>query len=501
MKSGRNDTCPCGSGKKYKKCCLSKNTAASVARPGGISVPAQAGTSTEVNSSTTRLSPAGASSAFAPAVKTPKAPPPPPPPPDPIAERADQIWEQFQSESEDGRIAIFLETLNDAELMSDDLAFEMLSCVHADGVARDDRSRLAECVSALRERLPAVYNSSGHYYLSWRVQDALAENRLNDVAALTNELAARAENQIEIFSRTVEALAYHGQLPVLLSAFRIAGQDVKTSDNILGWAVGEFMNRAVDYEIFDYLEKIGTPDPTDPVLLERIKPYVKQPREEYLPEMINALSGASAKEWRAVDFKLRPPRKRARDEWDEGEEKAPDPAARNLSRLVNEFVGYMRREEGVSFARGRLVAPELYSYFIDRHHGRLDPRPSMLDQMTHPNRQLPKPPPPAHPLCPERVTFDAFLAKMLGPFTMQVHVIAAVFQAMPAWLRFLESRRMIDADLRRKVVNELSPLHVTLAPIFQDYRDDPALARQHELWPADAAKGPAELGDNPIWKK
>ena len=28
MKIGRNDPCPCGSGKKYKKCCLSKDEAA-----------------------------------------------------------------------------------------------------------------------------------------------------------------------------------------------------------------------------------------------------------------------------------------------------------------------------------------------------------------------------------------------------------------------------------------------------------------------------------------
>ena len=117
----------------------------------------------------------------------------------------------------------------------------------------------------------------------------------------------------------------------------------------------------------------------------------------------------------------------------------------------------------------------------------------MLEQMTQPNKQLPKPPPPAHPLCPERVTLEVFLAQMLGPFSMRVNVIAAVFQAMPAWLRFLESRRMIDADLRRKVASELSPLHTTLAPVLQKYRDDPNLARQQELWPADAAKEPAEL--------
>ena len=30
---GRNDPCPCGSGKKYKKCCLSKNTGRPVLAP------------------------------------------------------------------------------------------------------------------------------------------------------------------------------------------------------------------------------------------------------------------------------------------------------------------------------------------------------------------------------------------------------------------------------------------------------------------------------------
>ena len=33
-KTGRNDPCPCGSGKKYKKCCLKKESAAAPATPG-----------------------------------------------------------------------------------------------------------------------------------------------------------------------------------------------------------------------------------------------------------------------------------------------------------------------------------------------------------------------------------------------------------------------------------------------------------------------------------
>ena len=33
MKAGRNDACPCGSGKKYKKCCLPKDQLIPVAQP------------------------------------------------------------------------------------------------------------------------------------------------------------------------------------------------------------------------------------------------------------------------------------------------------------------------------------------------------------------------------------------------------------------------------------------------------------------------------------
>src|SRR5438094_549584 len=35
MTPGRNDPCPCGSGKKYKKCCLDKPAAIPVTKPAG----------------------------------------------------------------------------------------------------------------------------------------------------------------------------------------------------------------------------------------------------------------------------------------------------------------------------------------------------------------------------------------------------------------------------------------------------------------------------------
>ena len=116
----------------------------------------------------------------------------------------------------------------------------------------------------------------------------------------------------------------------------------------------------------------------------------------------------------------------------------------------------------------------------------------MLEQTLRPKLKLPKPPPPAHPLCPERVTLDVFLAGLMGFLNALYYPAAAVFQAMPAWLRFLESRRLIDAELRRKVASELLPLHAGLSRIWQRFEDDPSLDRQGQAWPTDAGKGPSE---------
>jgi hypothetical protein len=63
------------------------------------------------------------------------------------------------------------------------------------------------------------------------------------------------------------------------------------------------------------------------------------------------------------------------------------------------------------------------------------------------------------------------------------HSAAALFQAMPAWLRFLESRRLIDARTSGRVAVELAPLHGALLPIWERYNDDPHLYRQGQAWP------------------
>jgi hypothetical protein len=482
MKAGRNDACPCGSGKKYKKCCLAKDHEASLKQTAVISPPPSSVAPPQPGSfiAPQRVQPAGSTTLARPAV-----PKTPPPPPDPIAERGDARWKEFESKSGEARTAAYLETLEDVEVMNDGLAFEMLNVLHAEAARNGDRARFAECVDALRERLPEVYDEGAHYYLSWSLLDALAESRHEVVSTLARELAPRAGADLDVVNHAIHYLNYHGQLSVLVDFLRIAWPGVKSTDKIFPWAISEFAQSGVDHEIFDYLEHTASPNPADAALLERVRFFFEEPLEEYLREFIDDLTGKSVREWRVDDFALRPRRKKRRDDWDDDrqERPAPDQGAINLSRLSSEFVGYMRREEGVPFPRGEMVRQELYRYFSRRHAGELDPRPSMLEAVMNPNLKLPKPPQPAHPLCPERVTLDVHLGGMMGMMSAHYHSAAALFQAMPAWLRFLESRALIDAGIRNKVLAELVPLHATLLQIWESYTEDPHLLRQGQAWP------------------
>ena len=480
MKAGRNDPCPCGSGKKYKKCCLTKDQSQTASGPSSSALPRPA------PFPMSHSQPAGPTAPpHGPGTATPATPP------DPITLRADSRWQEFESQAGEGQFAVFLETLGDAEVMTDDMAFEMLSVLHTRAAESGDRARFVDCVEALRRCLPEVFDQGSHYYLSWCVVDALAENRQEVILDQTRELATRADRDIDTFNRVADALGYHGQSSVLVEALRMAWPHVKSSHDILPWGISEFVNKGADHEVFDFLEQTTSVDPADPVLLDRVRFFVEELREDYLREFIGDLTGSSARVWQTGDFAQKPPPKRRRDDWDDDDspkEQPLDPGAINLSRLVAEFVGYLRREEGVPFTRGELVRQELEQYFVRRHEGGLDPEPSFLEQARHPNRRLPKPPPPAHPLCPERATLDVYLGGLMGLMNGLDYRAAALFQAMPAWLRFLETRQLIDANTRSKVAHELLPLHADLMGLWEKYTDDPSLGRQQQAWPADAAK-------------
>jgi SEC-C motif len=493
MKAGRNDPCPCGSGKKYKKCCIAKDGSAA---PSSM-IPIPVAPSSRVPDRDSRQSPSSGQPTQS---RSPAQTPVPSLPLDPMDAKRESYWEAFKSRNGEDQVAVFLEALEEDEVMTDDLAFEMCNALHEDAVKSGNRERYAECVAAFRNRRPEVFQQGSHFYLANCLDDALAEGWHQLVPSLARELAGTAGRDIDIFNHTVEKLAYHGQLPVLVEALRLAWPLVKSSKDVIPWGVSEFAENGVTYEIFNYLEHTPTPDLADPVLLDHIHFFIDDPREADLAELITDLAGKSDREWRMIDFDLSRPQKTTRDMWDddddddddEKEEQEPlDPGAANLYRLTTQFVAYLRREEAVPYPRGELVRHDLGRYFLLRRDGDLDPRPSMLEQMQKPNRKPPKPPRPVHTLCPERMTLEIYLGRLMGMMSGRYHTAAALFLAFPAWLRFLESQRLIDATTREQVTKDLTPLHTTLMALWKQH-DDPLLYRDGQSWLGSPAQGDDE---------
>jgi hypothetical protein len=478
MKIGRNAPCHCGSGKKYKQCCLRKDEEA------------------------TRLALA------APSEPAPRAAKPrsgPTPPPDPRIAVWNARWEAFEAGDYADQLALFQHTLEEPDLMDDEMAFEMLNTLFHATIEHNDRERFEALVQRLRERRPEIYDAEAHYCLDWLMTNALVAKHSDRVPALAREMAALAGNEMDVWYRVETQLAYHGQLSVLVEAMRLAWPQVRRSPDIVSWGIDEFAQRAIGYELLEYAERALAPEASDPALLARLHFYHKDIVPERVAAYLGHLTGQAQRQWTMRDFAFAPPRRRSRRDWDEEEdEDAADPPAsqspgdQNLYDLSIAFLGYVHRVEGVPSTKAELGRRELVKFICERHAGELEYQESMLESLqrdlSH-RRQRRRPPIPKfrpypHQLVPDSERLDRFLGGLLGFLNQLYYHAVAVFALLPAWLRFLESCQLIEAALRVQALRDLESLVEPLCQVCGHFADDPTLQQALLHWREDAAQEP-----------
>src|SRR5262245_33611176 len=360
MNIGRRDSCHCGSGKKYKKCCLEKDEEARRKEAAPALVP-----------TTKPAAPRFREQAEA--------------PPDPYIEAWNARYEEFEASDYEARIALFERTLDEVKLMDAEMAFEMLSSLFDQAAERNDRDRYDSLVESLRERLPEVYKKEAHCLLENRILNALVMKRPEQVHTFSLELAALAGDKIDTWNLTERRLAYHGYLDTLVEAMRLAWPEVKSSDEIVPWGIDEFNERALQYETLSYIAKTLEPKGDDPALLERLRFFAGDGLDvDRTRVIVGYLSGQTERRWTMDDFKLAPPKRRSRRDWDDEEEEEkeaskPDPARVNLYDLTIQFVNYAHRVEGVAWTKANLASHEIFRFIVRRNAGELEYRESMLD--------------------------------------------------------------------------------------------------------------------------
>jgi hypothetical protein len=457
-KIGRNDPCHCGSGKKYKKCCIKKDKEAVHAEQANRSV----------------VSPS------APVLSETR-----PELPDPHTEALNDRWEELQAADYEGQIALFYKTLEeDSELMDGEMVFEFLNTIYYESVERNERDRFEALAEALLERLPDVYVAEAGSILGWRTTNAIADGRFDDIPAMANDMAQTVEKNIDEFFNLMDQLAFHNQLAALISATSIAWPQVQDSTQVL--SIDEFANQATDYIVFNYLTQTTLPDSNDPTLLDQIVPYMELDLDLF-SEYMAGLTNQRKHTWTMADFEFDPPESDSYlDGDDEDEEATVAKGHGNLYKLTVEFLGYLYHQETVPFAKGALARAEIYEYILRRHDGELE----TSEPVIKPNgsrRRKSSSRRPQHPLCPDRNTLDHFLADLLHFINPQYYKATATLELMPAWLRFLESRRLIDAEQREQILSELRGLDTEFLKVVKNH-PDPALRLAIENWRSTAGQ-------------
>lgn len=188
---GRNDPCPCGSGKKYKKCCLKKDEET---RRAALAEAKRA----EREAAAAPLWPLTPPAKHLPAVvEADDMLSDEPEPEDEADFQADLAifnarWEEFEAAEDcEGQIAIFQATMEDG-LLDADFAFEMMDVIYQATAASGERDRFDALVALLRKRRPDIYAHDAHYHADWLISNALAAGHLDALPALADELANTA---------------------------------------------------------------------------------------------------------------------------------------------------------------------------------------------------------------------------------------------------------------------------------------------------------------------
>ncbi|HEY3230223.1 MAG TPA: SEC-C metal-binding domain-containing protein [Roseiflexaceae bacterium] len=459
MKVGRNDPCPCGSGKKYKKCCLAKDEAAA--------------RQTYANRAETQRE-------VAQAFDLPPLPEPPPPPARSPLERArGELWEEFEATAPAGQPALFRRALADREVLDAELAFEMVCAIRDN----HDRATFADALDTLRAQRPELYQRDIPYYLDWQIADALASGDRSHLPDLAHALAETAGKDLDTFYIAIDRLAYDGQLALVARMMVQAWPHVGEGQDLVPWAPEEFAQRAMDLTLFAHLDQDPDLRPDDPQLLAALEVFAPVDRER-LATHIALLTGRDERGWSLDDFAFQ---RRARHEWDdedEDEDEPRDPAAQRLDDLTLTFLGELYRTQGISLAKGDLARKAIARYIFDRHAGKLEPSDSPFDRARRPKgRKTPSVVrrAPTNPLCPDRETLDRFLGGMLNFISPQYYEAAATLELTPAWIRFLETHVLLTTEQRATALDDVRGLVAEAAPIWERSIAYPSVGRNIQL--------------------
>jgi hypothetical protein len=344
------------------------------------------------------------------------------------------LWSAFLTAASAERQAIARRAIREDAALDAELAFDMIAVIRD-----DDRAAFAALADALSAERADLFNEHAIYYLDWLIEEALLSGADETLPLLCAHLAAAAAQDFELFTITIDRLAYFGHLDLLASLTADALPHIRAAD-MPDWQLDAYIDRAAELALLAAWR--SRPDPQeDPARLHTaLAPFGAAAATRFAPQ-IPALLGSAAP-LRSAD-------------------RTPD----QLSNLAFAFIGDSWRAEQIAPARANLARAAMLDYLAARQNGslrRISARPRRALRGAHTNLAAK----PAHPLCPDRVTLELFLATLLDLPSPHYYTAAALLELTPAWLRFLMRTGVIDSEQYAAAIRDLHPIAADSAAIW-----------------------------------
>lgn len=467
MTPKRNDPCHCGSGKKYKHCHLKADREKErVEREERMQQATRPGTPLVSPTNTTPPSFAG-----------------PLPETDPEIQRLNELYEEFDAAPYAQKKEILRASIEE-QALDGELAFEFFNDLYPVTIERGEREEFAALVSLLRAKQLQVYMEEIHWFWDWAITNALA---LEDDAALqhaANELFKHGGESIDAFFPALNCLRYHDRRDVLLKAMDNHGLQL-VPERYIGNVKYEINQIFSNLLVLDYIETHAQNNLLDENGLDQLcralTPYAGEVLRDDLESFVARAGGITSGEWTMDDFQFAPPPPQL--EWfeEEEEETERDPAVAHLLDLSFEFLYYAHQTENIPLTKADLAREELVKYILKRHRGELvDVEP--LGRSGRKKRKKIE----TNILLPDHRTLDRYMLRFLEVLSTRAHASAALFELVPAWTRFLQSKALISQGEGHDALRSMQALSQSMAKLVEAQIEDPLLTENVNKWRANA---------------
>lgn len=403
----------------------------------------------------------------------------------PDKDELEEIFYQFERREYEDKITCFLQALSFKNINDSDLFFDMLDDIHTLTIRHNQRHRYDELVKKLAQEKPKTFKANGILYLRAQILNALLRNDVAKVSTLVELMMPYAKNGFDILNLVLHMLIFYDYHSLVVQAVQKVWPMINNFKKINTWGIEDFREKVHHFSILDFIQANPEFNPESPQFLQLARRYYENLIIEFELKNIRILQGKIKREWQHTDFDIEPlPQKfnPKKNHFEMGKlitEQQQD----NLIELVSEFVHFSMSQGNKSPVRAKMAALQIYEYLHLRAEGELEPE--SFDEILFPDEPQPTQPlPVTHILCPDYETLNQFFAEMLDMIFVQPHKAAILLELLPEWFAFLETTGLIDKNLARAHYQQIKKyLVANIVKLFSRFAEDPNLfGRVQRAW-------------------